>query len=102
MQVGRGDDVWRGATASLLRWAVKTRSGFAVESADGGGPVVREGADYWLVAAIGPVRVREPARVVRVVEASDRCGFAYGTLEGHPVSGEEALVLHRDGEGAVF
>ena len=29
------------------------------------------------------------------------CGFAYGTLDGHPVSGEEAFVLHRGSDGDV-
>ena len=39
--------------------------------------------------------------VVAVVDRSVRQGFAYGTLAGHPVSGEEAFVLHRDGDGTV-
>lgn len=99
--VGRGDDSWVRARAALLSWGVKTRSGFAVEPAAGSDPGVREGADYWLVAAVGPLRIREPARVVAVVDRPDRCGFAYGTLQGHPVSGEEAFVLHRDDAGVV-
>ena len=98
---GRGDESWTQARAALLCWAVKTRSGFAVEPASGSDPAVREGADYWLVAAVGPLRIREPARVVAVVDGPDRCGFAYGTLEGHPVSGEEAFVLHRGDDGVV-
>lgn len=71
--VGRGEECWSQARAALLSWGVKTRSGFAVE----------------------------PARVVAVVDRPDRCGFAYGTLEGHPVSGEEAFVLHRGDDGVV-
>lgn len=31
-----------------------------------------------------------------------RCGFAYGTRRGHPVSGEEAFIVHRDEHGQVF
>lgn len=99
--VGRGAECWSQARAALLSWGVKTRSGFAVEPASGSVPRVRDGADYWLVASVGPLRIREPARVVAVVDRPDRCGFAYGTLEGHPVSGEEAFVLHRDGDGVV-
>ena len=97
--VGRGDQCWSRARAALLSWGVKTRSGFTVEPASGSDAGVRDGADYWLVAAVGPLRIREPARVVAVVDRPDRCGFAYGTLEGHPVSGEEAFVLHRDDDG---
>ncbi len=39
--------------------------------------------------------------MVAVVDRPDRCGYAYGTLDGHPVSGEEAFVLHRYPDGAV-
>jgi len=99
--VGRGEECWSQARAALLSWEVKTRSGFAVEPASGSDAGVRDGADYWLVAAVGPLRIREPARVVGVVDRPDRCGFAYGTLEGHPVSGEEAFVLHRGDDGVV-
>jgi uncharacterized protein (UPF0548 family) len=59
------------------------------------------GGDYWLIAALGSFSVREPVRVVAVVEDADRCGFAYGTLDGHPVSGEEAFVVHRAPDGTV-
>lgn len=38
----------------------------------------------------------EPIEVVAVVDEPDRVGFAYGTLVGHPVSGEEAVIVHRD------
>lgn len=96
--IGRGEDVWVAASAAVLRWEVKTRSGFAVHPA---GVHVAEGADFWLVASVGPVRVREPVRVVAVVDREDRRGFAYGTLTGHPVSGEEAFVVHRTPDGEV-
>lgn len=70
-----------------------------MRSADAGGRAgVRQGSTYWLVASIGPLRVHEPVRVVATVASPDRCGFAYGTLEGHPVAGEEAFVLHRTGD----
>lgn len=37
-----------------------------------------------------------PCRVVEVVHDPDRRGFAYGTLRGHPESGEERFVVERD------
>lgn len=49
-----------------------------------------------------PIRLSEPAFVVSVVNEPDRRGFAYGTLEGHPVAGEEAFVLHRQPDGSVW
>ena len=97
--IGRGDRVWEAASAAVLRWEVKTRSGFAVHPA---GVRVAEGADFHLVASVGPVRVREPVRVVAVVDREDRRGFAYGTLTGHPVSGEGAFVVHRTPAGEML
>lgn len=86
---------WEDARSLMLRWAVKTRSGFRVD-ADGTGEVsVSAGANVWLRLAVGPVEVREPIRVVAVADQPLRCGFSYGTLDGHPVGGEEAFVVHR-------
>jgi uncharacterized protein (UPF0548 family) len=96
--LGRSEDLWAAASAAVLEWGVKTRSGFTVEPAS---TPVSPGADFWLVARFGPIVVREPVRIVAVVEQPDRRGFAYGTLEGHPVSGEEAFVVHRSPDGTV-
>jgi len=68
---------------------------------DGSDLRVREGATYRLVARVGPVAVREPVRVVAVVDTPARRGFAYGTLAGHPVSGEEAFVVDLAPDGEV-
>ncbi|MFD7701531.1 DUF1990 family protein [Streptomyces caelestis] len=100
--IGRGEDVWNAAGEAVLRWEVKRRSGFAVAPADGGGVGARERGRYTVTAGLGRCVVREPVEVVAVVETGDRCGFAYGTREGHPVSGEEAFVVHRDDEGRVL
>jgi uncharacterized protein (UPF0548 family) len=100
--LGSGADVWLSASAAVLTWAVKTRSGFTIQpETPTSPPHVVAGQKYWLTAHIGPLRIREPAFVVEVVNRADRCGFAYGTLEGHPVSGEEAFVVHRDENGVV-
>jgi uncharacterized protein (UPF0548 family) len=89
---------WEEARSLMLHWAVKTRSGFAVDS-----DAVREGENLWLRLAVGPVAVREPIRVIAVVDDPRRCGFSYGTLDAHPVCGEEAFVLHRsDDDGPVL
>lgn len=95
--LGSGPEAWRLAAEAVLEWGVKTRSGFAVEAVEGD-LTAREGADYTLVARVGPVVVREPVRVVAVVRDEGRCGFAYGTCDGHPVAGEEAFVVWRDGD----
>lgn len=43
-----------------------------------------------------------PVRVVYVVDEPDQVGFAYGTLEGHPVSGEESFVVERRADDSVW
>ncbi|MFZ4809854.1 MAG: DUF1990 family protein [Ilumatobacteraceae bacterium] len=87
------ETAWDDARLLMLQWAVKTRSGFTIDSNDG--EAAAAGSSAWLSLSIGPVAVREPIRVVAVVDTPLRCGFSYGTLVGHPVSGEEAFVLHR-------
>ncbi|MFI9487863.1 DUF1990 family protein [Promicromonospora sp. NPDC052451] len=99
--LGSGADLWEEVSAAVLAWGVKTRSGFAVEPSPGAGRDVRQGERYWLVARIGPLRVREPVEVVATVATDHRAALAYGTLQGHPVSGEEAFVVHRDDAGTV-
>jgi uncharacterized protein (UPF0548 family) len=94
-RIGSGADVWSEAAAAVLHWEVKTRSGFSV---DGPRSRVRRDAEYSLRLRIGPVRVVEPVRVVAVVEQRDRVGFAYGTLPGHPLRGEEAFIVERVGD----
>jgi len=99
--IGHGDACWDSVADAVLRWDVKRRSGFRVAPRGGAGDRVREGDDYRITAAWGPFAVHEPVRVVAVVDTTDRCAFAYGTLPGHPVSGEEAFVVHRDADGTV-
>ena len=100
-RIGSGAAVWAAASAAVLEWGVKTRSGFRVDPGAGGTLRVAAGARAWLLARVGPLTVREPVAVVAVVDQPDRAGFAYGTLAGHPVSGEEAFVVHRTPDGAV-
>lgn len=99
--VGSGEATWQTARSAVLTWGIKTRSGFDVLTVDGAAAAVRAGADCTLVARLGPFSIREPARVVAVVDEDDRVGFAYGTRVGHPVSGEEAFILTRTPDGTV-
>lgn len=50
----------------------------------------------------GPFRVKAPARVVYVIDEPKRKGFAYGTLPGHPESGEESFVVEQTDDGSVW
>lgn len=101
VRLGSGDDFWNAASSAVLAWGVKTRSGFTVDPALEDGRAARQGERYWLVAGIGPVRVREPVEIVATISTHDRAALTYGTLDGHPVSGEEAFIVHRDSNGDV-
>jgi len=96
-RLGHGDTVFRAAADALLRWEVKTRSGFAVHG-DRPMPAQR----LWITGHVGPFAIAEPAVVIDVVERPDRVGFSYGTLRGHPISGEEAFLVLRDASGDVW
>ncbi len=62
-----------------------------------GEELVRPGDSAILRVGVGPLRLPAPVRVVYVVDAPRRRGFAYGTLPGHPEEGEESFVVeHRD------
>jgi len=103
-EIGSGMARWDFASTAVLDWGVKTRSGFAVvaEPASSGKPRAVLDQRYWLTAHLGPFRVREPVQVVAVIDEPDRKGFAYGTLTGYPVSGEEAFVVERRGDDSVW
>jgi uncharacterized protein (UPF0548 family) len=92
--IGSGDAVWERVSADVLRWRVKTESGFVVDSDQ----PVRPGQRLVITARMLGVSITEPVEVVAVVEDADRVGFAYRTLPGHPVSGEESFIVERSGD----
>ena len=87
------------ACAALRQWQVPLRSGVKVAAST---PQVGQDEVVVLAIGIGPFRVKAPCRVVYLIDEPDRCGFAYGTLQGHPVSGEEAFIIHRTPDGVVW
>lgn len=93
-RIGDGDARWRFAVREVLSWGVKTRSGFRIENRK----TVAIGDD--VVVRFGPVR--EPVRVVAIIDTADRGGFSYGTLPGHPIRGEETFVVDRTDDGSVW
>jgi uncharacterized protein (UPF0548 family) len=88
--LGSGVAVREAAIGAVLRWEVKTRAGFRVHPSES----VVEGNRY--LVTLGPVK--EPVQVLWV----DGRGFGYGTLDGHPLSGEEAFLIELDASGGVW
>ena len=92
--IGSGRDVFARAGAELLNWAVQRKSGLTVTGVDGlPAKPVQLGDRAALTVKVGPLPVRAPLLVVAVVREVNRIGFSYGTLPGHPESGEEAFVV---------
>lgn len=89
--IGRGRQRFEQAGDAVLRWGMLRGAGLGV----------RVEADSDVAAVDGVVLVRlgvmkAPCRVVYVVSEPDRRGFAYGTLPGHPESGEELFSVRYD------
>ncbi len=96
--IGRGREDFERAADAVLRWQVQARSGLRVLAS---GPVVSPGSVVELRIGPGPVAVRIPCRVVYLVDEPDRRGFGYGTLPGHPETGEESFVVRLRADGNV-
>lgn len=88
--VGQGGDVFDNAVSHLQNWRVHERSGLQVRAE---GPAQVDAAVV-LVAHWAVAFVTLACRVVYVVEGERRWGFAYGTLEHHPETGEELFLVH--------
>ena len=87
--LGRGGDCFAAAAEGLMTWQVQRRSGLHVRGADR----VALGDDVWMGLGLEPARVGFRCRVISVTDEPRRQGFAYGTLPGHPETGEESFVL---------
>ncbi|MEO7018130.1 MAG: DUF1990 domain-containing protein [Leifsonia sp.] len=70
--------------------------------ADDGSPYIANGMTAVLKIPFWPVQVSAPIRVVYVIDEKNRAGFAYGTMHGHPESGEEAFIVELREDGSVW
>jgi uncharacterized protein (UPF0548 family) len=89
--------VFERAREGLSRWVAHAGAGVRVFP----GTTVADGDTVLVLLGFGPVQVIAPCRIVYVIDEQDRFGFAYGTLPGHPESGEESFVVERDPEGTT-
>jgi uncharacterized protein (UPF0548 family) len=97
--IGAGTERFEQAARVLLGWDMHRRAGVRVRASS---EDVRQGAVAVLRLAVGRLGVDAPVRVAYVVDEPSRKGFAYGTLPGHPESGEEAFVVELRADGAVL
>ncbi len=97
-RVGTGRERFEQAVARLLGWRMHREAGISVRASS---PVVADGVVAVLGFGVGRLRISAPVRVVAMIDEPDRQGFAYGTLPGHPVSGEEQFLLTHQADDSV-
>lgn len=87
--IGTGRNRFERAGDAVLRWGMQRGAGLRVQATT---DIAQEGTE--LLVRLGPIPA--PCRVVYVLDEPDRRGFAYGTLPGHPESGEEMFSVRYD------
>ena len=88
-QVGAGHLRYEEAADAVMHWGMQRGAGLRVEASS---DVVEVGA----VVVVKMGLLKAPCRVVYVIDEPGVRGFAYGTLPGHPESGEERFVVRHD------
>ncbi len=96
--VGSGRAEFDRAAAAVFRWAAQRGAGLRV-LADG--PASTPGTVVLMTAGLRRLGLDVPCRVVWAVDEPRRRGFGYGTLPGHPESGEESFVVTLEPGGDV-
>jgi uncharacterized protein (UPF0548 family) len=96
--LGVGQETYARAVALLRVWGVQRGAGLAVTPVDA---VVEPGATVVLIIRAAGLWTTAPCRVVHVSEEPSRFAFAYGTLPGHPETGEAAFAIERGPAGEV-
>jgi uncharacterized protein (UPF0548 family) len=95
---GTGPEAFARVRDGLRTWAAHRSIGATVHPE---GAEVVEGGTVLVALPVGPVTMVAPCRIVSVVDEEDRFGFVYGTLPGHPETGEERFSATLDLDGRV-
>ncbi len=87
-----GEEVWEAARQALWQWRMFDMPWVRLHV--GGPPAV--GSIATVETGLGPLRLRNACRVLAIYDSAAHCGFSYGTLPGHAMSGEERFSVWRD------
>jgi uncharacterized protein (UPF0548 family) len=96
--VGRGESAFRRATDAVFGWRMQRSIGLRVRAS---GPPSEPGTVVVLTAGLPRLGYDIPCRVVWAQTTGPERGFGYGTLPGHPESGEECFVVRIGDDGVV-
>lgn len=91
--LGHGRDLFARAGDAVMTWEMHRKAGLSVRTDN---PRAVAGSEVLLGWGFGRVRLYAPCRVVQTITEPSAIGFAYGTLPGHPESGEESFVVRID------
>jgi uncharacterized protein (UPF0548 family) len=110
--VGRGPHVFAAAVRGLRSFDMQRGAGLRVRFIRSGAPPsgaeaelsslrtdapgVEVAAEVAMGMGVGPLRLWAPCRVVWVIDEPRLYGYGYGTLPGHPESGEEGFLVSLD------
>ncbi|MFG6443927.1 DUF1990 family protein [Microbacterium sp. P07] len=97
--IGRGREVFDRASDDLFAGLVQRRAGADIELSE---VPLREGTRVRMRLRVGPLVFHIPCLVVWAERTTYSCGFAYGTLPGHPERGEERFSLRLMPSGEVI
>ncbi|MFJ4685569.1 DUF1990 domain-containing protein [Streptomyces sp. NPDC091377] len=95
-RIGEGQALFRRAAEAVGGWEMHRATGFGIDAG-----AERAAPDVDVTVTLAGL-IRAPCRVVWTVDEPRRSGWAYGTLQGHPESGEESFVVDRTGDGTVW
>lgn len=96
--VGSGRADFERAAAAVLDWRAQRGAALRVRAT---GPASEPGTVVVLTAGLRRLGYDIPCRVVWASTDGDERGFAYGTLPGHPESGEECFLVRLTPDGDV-
>jgi uncharacterized protein (UPF0548 family) len=96
--VGSGRAAFEQASAAVLDWQAQRGAGLRVRAS---GPAGTPGTVVVLTVGLPRLGYDIPCRVVWAQTEGDERGFAYGTLPGHPESGEECFLVRLTPDGDV-
>ncbi|MET9701165.1 DUF1990 domain-containing protein [Streptomyces sp. NPDC006529] len=99
VRVGHGRAAFEAAGAAVTTFALHRATGMRVRAEHG---AVRPGTRVVVGIGFGPLRIDAPCEVIWTAYEPGRAGFAYGTLDGHPESGEESFLVELAEDGSVW
>jgi uncharacterized protein (UPF0548 family) len=99
VQLGKGREVFAAVAAGMRAWGIHRQARLRLRT-EAGSP--RVGTDFSAGVPLLAWTVWVPCRVVWVRDAATGYGYGFGTVRGHPESGEEAFAVSIDDVGRVW